>query len=148
MLNRDFREMLSELSAASAEFLVVGAYALAAHGVPRATGDLDIWVRPDQDNADRVFIALARFGAPLENLSRNDLTSLGTVFQIGVAPRRIDVLTSIDAVEFRAAWARRKVINIDGLDVPVLSRDDLVTNKRALGRPKDLADLAMLEEQR
>jgi hypothetical protein len=147
MLNRDFRDMLSELSAAKADYLIVGAYALAAHGLPRATGDLDIWVRPTRDNAERVLTAIERFGAPLEQISLEDLTTLGTVFQIGVAPRRIDVLTSIDAVQFDQAWANRIEAEIDGMRVPILSRQDFLTNKKALGRAKDLADVAWLEGQ-
>ena len=146
MLNRDFREMLSELLDASAEYLIVGAYALAAHGVPRATGDLDVWIRPSKDNAGRVFAALARFGAPLDHVSLEDFTNPGMVFQIGVAPRRIDILTSIDGVDFDSAWSGRTSVEIDGLRVPVLGREDLIANKRAVGRPKDLADIAMLEE--
>ncbi len=148
MLNPDFRDMLCELSAANAEFLVVGAYAMAAHGVPRATGDLDVWVRPTPSNADLVFAALARFGAPLQNLSPADLTEPGVVFQVGVAPRRIDILTSIDGIGFEPAWNNRVMVRIGDLNVPVLGRAELLINKRATGRPKDLADVAMLEEQR
>jgi hypothetical protein len=144
-LNRDFRDMLSELSAANADFLVVGAYALAAHGLPRATGGLDVWVRPTGENAKRVIAALTRFGAPLDQVSEQDLVTPGTVFQIGVVPRRVDVLTSIDAVSFEQAWANRMETEIDGLRIPVLGRADFIANKKALGRPKDLADVAWLE---
>jgi hypothetical protein len=146
-MNRDFVEMLSALSVAGAEYLVVGAHALAAHGVPRATGDLDIWVRPSAANASRVRDALARFGAPLEDLSATDLASPDLVFQVGLPPARIDILTTISGVEFAAAWARRVTIAIGELQVPVLGREDFVRNKRAVGRPKDLADIALLEEQ-
>jgi hypothetical protein len=145
-MNRDFVEMLSELSAAGVEFLVVGAHALAAHGVPRATGDIDIWVRAAPDNADRVLSALTRFGAPLIDLSREDLTRAGTVFQIGQPPSRIDILSSISGVTFEAAWPRRILVEIDGIAVPVLARKDFIANKRAAGRPKDLSDLALLAE--
>jgi hypothetical protein len=145
-VNRDFVEMLSELSAAGVEFLIVGAHALAAHGVPRATGDLDIWVRPSRDNAARVLTALDRFGAPLFDLTANDLTRSDTVFQIGVPPSRIDILSGISGVDFEAAWLRRVTVTIDGLEVGVLARHDFVQNKRAAGRAKDLLDLALLEE--
>ena len=94
-MNRDFVEMLSELSAAGVDFLIVGAHALATHGVPRATGDLDIWVRPSRDNAARVLQALERFGAPLFDLTIDDLTRHDTVFQIGLPPSRIDILSGI-----------------------------------------------------
>jgi len=145
-MNRDFAEMLSALSAAGAEYLVVGAYALAAHGRPRATGDLDIWVRPSSDNADKVWAALAGFGAPLSALKKQDLTTPGIVFQIGVEPVRIDILTAIDGVDFDGAWTRRIVVDVDGQSVPLLGKDDLIRNKRAAGRPQDLADVAALEQ--
>ena len=145
-MNRDFVEILSELFAAGADFLVVGAHALAAHGVPRATGDLDIWIRPTPDNADRVLEALRRFGAPLHDLERDDLTRTDTVFQIGVPPARVDILAGISGVVFDDAWKRRLMVPIDGVDVPVISRADFVANKRAAGRAKDLLDLALLDE--
>src|SRR6266446_4419960 len=136
-MNRDFAEMLSALSAAGAEYLIVGAHALAAHGRPRATGDLDIWVRPTEENAHKVWAALARFGAPLSALKRVDLWTPGMVFQIGVEPVSIDILTAIDGVEFDDAWPRRLVLDIDGQTVQLLGRDDLIRNKRAAVRPQD-----------
>ena|SRR5438034_7820521 len=145
-MNRDFVEMLSELFAANVDFIVVGAHALAAHGVPRATGDLDIWVRPSPDNAQRVLEALGRFGAPLFDLTVADLCRSDTVFQIGQPPARIDILSGISGVDFDEAWAKRMTVSIGGLDVALLSRDDFIANKRAAGRAKDLADLALLEE--
>ncbi|MCU0242088.1 MAG: hypothetical protein MUF51_06660 [Vicinamibacteria bacterium] len=147
-MNKDFAEMLSALSAAGAEYLIVGAHALAAHGLPRATGDLDIWIRAAPDNAVRVFTALRAFGAPLLEITQDDLATPGTVFQIGVVPNRIDLLTEISGVSFDAAWARRLVISIAGQQLPILGRADLEANKRAAGRPKDLADLATLDDQR
>ena len=144
-MNRDFVEMLSALRDAGADHLIVGAHALAAHGRPRATGDLDIWVRPTPDNARRVYSALEAFGAPLHDLSLAELSSPDLVFQIGVAPARIDILTSISGVEFPEAWADRISVRIGGLDVPVMGRQTLIRNKRAAGRPRDLADVAELE---
>jgi hypothetical protein len=105
-MNRDFVEMLSALCAAGAEFLVVGAHALAAHGAPRATGDLDIWIRATPENADRVLAALRQFGAPLVDLTKADLLAPDVVFQIGLVPSRIDLLTSITGVEFDRAWPK------------------------------------------
>ena len=145
-MNPHFREMLSAFIAEGVEFLIVGAYALAAHGVPRATGDLDFWVRPGDDNARRVLQALAAFGAPLHDLSAEDLTQPDVVFQIGVEPARIDILTEIDGVAFDEAWAGRVVSEIDGLRVPVIGRAELIRNKRALGRTRDLADIEALEQ--
>ena len=145
MLNPDFRDMLSALSAESAEFMVIGAYALAAHGHPRATGDMDIWIRPTKANAVRVYAALKRFKAPLSQLTEADLVEPDVVFQIGVAPHRIDILTSIDAVDFGEAWPHRKQVEIGDQVVAVLGREQLLQNKRATGRPQDLADVAQLE---
>jgi hypothetical protein len=144
-MNQDFAEMLSALIEAEADFLIVGAHALAAHGFPRATGDLDIWVRPSPDNAKRVIQALGAFGAPLFDLTTEDLTRPGVVFQIGVAPCRIDILTEISGVSFEDAWSRRALFSVEGRELPFISKGDLVVNKRAAGRPRDLADLAELE---
>ena len=105
--NRDFRDLLHEFNAGGVDYLIVGAHALAAHGVVRATKDLDVWVRPTVENARLAYSALAAFGAPLHQLERDDLVSADVVFQIGVAPVRIDILTSIDGVEFDDAWADR-----------------------------------------
>lgn len=145
-MNRDFVEMLSALSAAGVDFIVVGAHALAAHGAPRATGDLDIWVRPSRDNAERTIHALAVFGAPLSDLVVDDLTRTDTVFQMGLPPSRIDILAGITGVSFEDAWPRRVMVTVGGLEVPVLSKEDFITNKRLVNRPKDRADLALLEE--
>jgi hypothetical protein len=143
-MNRDFIEMLSALCEAGVEFLVVGAHALAAHGAPRATGDLDIWIRATPENAARVLKALARFGAPLLDLTVEDLSTAGTVFQVGLPPSRIDILSSISGVTFEDAWPGRLDVRIDALIVPVLGRADFITNKTATGRPKDLSDLTLL----
>ena len=145
MLNPDFRDMLSALSEAAAEYLVVGAYALAAHGLPRATGDLDLWIRPTKENAHRVWDALVSFGAPTSKLTVDDFATPDVVYQIGVAPRRIDILTSVSGVAFDLAWQQRISVELDGLTVPVIGRDDLLANKRASGRPKDLVDADTLD---
>lgn len=139
--------MLDALTEAGVDFLVVGAFALAAHGVPRATGDIDLWVRPDPTNARRLITALQRFGAPIaaHHISAQDFEVPGLVYQLGLPPHRIDLLTSIDGLTFTEAWSRRGVGSLLGRDVPILSRDDLIANKRAAGRPKDLLDIALLE---
>ena len=146
MLNPDFRDILSLFNEEKVDYLVVGAYALAFHGLPRATGDIDLWVRCSDENAFRIWQALTRFGAPLSGVSVDDFTTSGMVVQVGVAPRRIDVLTAIDGVEFDSAIRERELAELDGLTVPILSRRHLVQNKRAAGRPKDEADLAFLEQ--
>lgn len=145
-MNPDFKEMLSVFSEEGAEYLLVGAYALAVYGVPRATGDLDLWLKRSEENARRVWRALARFGAPLGNLDPEDLASAGTVFQIGVSPNRIDLLVTLDGVQFDEAWPERVNVDIEGTRVSVISRRHLIQNKRTVGRPQDLADVARLEE--
>lgn len=147
-MSPDFRDLLSIFNAHGVEYLVVGAHALAAHGRVRATGDLDIWVRPAAANARSVMRALAAFGAPLVDLTEADLTRPGLVFQIGVAPLRIDILTSIDAVQFDDAWNDRFTTTFDGEKVAVLSTAHLIKNKRAVGRAQDIADLEWLEKHR
>lgn len=145
-MSPDFKDLLSAFNAAGVEYLVVGAHAMAAHGRVRATGDLDVWVRPAPENAKRVLKALASFGAPLFDLTVDDLLKADTIFQIGQPPLRIDVITGIDAVEFEDAWQSKYDARFAGLDVPVLSVRHLVQNKRAAARPKDLDDVAWLEK--
>ena len=145
-VNRDFAEMLSALSEAGTEYLVVGGYAVIAHGYPRATGDIDIWVRPTPENAERVMLALKRFGAPLADLTEQDLVTPGLIFQIGVVPNRIDILTEIDGVTFDEAWASRITASVEGQEIPVLGKTALLRNKKATGRTKDLLDANWLEE--
>ena len=144
-MNRDFAEMLAALSAAGAEFLIVGAHALAAHGTPRATGDLDIWVRPTPENAERVMKALRAFGAPLFDLTVEDLATEGIVFQMGLPPARIDILTAISGVTFAEAWPTRITLETSGTALAFIGRTELIQNKRAAARPKDLVDADILE---
>jgi hypothetical protein len=147
-VTNDFRDVLSEFEKAGVRFLVVGAHALAAHGVPRVTGDLDLWVEPTVENAHRVWQALAAFGAPLGSLGlrESDFAAPGQVVQLGLPPLRIDVLTSISGVDFAEAWQER----VDGVlfDVPVafLGRVSFIANKRASARPRDRFDLEALGE--
>lgn len=145
MLNPDYKDILSCLKEEKVEFLIVGAYALAAHGFPRATGDIDIWVRNSRDNAERIMRALRKFGAPTSDLSESDFVSPDMAVQIGVEPCRIDLLTRISGLEFEAAWANRSSIVIDDIDLFILSRQDLLTNKLSAGRDKDLGDIAWLK---
>lgn len=146
-LNRDYRDMLNALNDAGADYLVVGAYALAFHGNIRATGDIDIWVRPTPENAERVWRALDAYKAPKRNMKVSDFCEPNVVYQIGVEPSRIDFLTSIDGVTFEDAWKNRREAEFQGVKFNALGRDELLANKRACGRPKDLADAAWLEEQ-
>lgn len=147
MLNEDYKEMLQGLLDQKVEFIVVGAYALAAHGFPRATGDIDIWVKPDKNNSKKVYEALARFGAPINEIREDEFSQPGLIFQIGVVPRRIDIITEIDAVGFEEADSDKIFVDIDGLKVPVLSVDKLIKNKMATGREKDLLDAKLLKKR-
>ena len=147
MLNEDYKEMLQTLSDQKVEFIVVGAYALAAHGFPRATGDIDIWIKPDEKNSKKVYKALARFGAPINEIREDEFSQPGLIFQIGVVPRRIDLITKIDAVEFEEADSDKIFVEIDDLKIPVLSIDKLIKNKMATGREKDLLDAKLLKKR-
>lgn len=144
-MNQDFLDLLRALSEEHAKFLVVGAYAVSFHSEPRATGDLDLWVEPETTNAQRVYQALAKFGAPLDDLSVADLCSENLVFQIGVPPRRIDILTSITGVTFSQAWPSRIAGHYGGVPFFLIGIKELIINKQALGRPKDLLDLDALK---
>jgi hypothetical protein len=146
-MSPDFRDLIAEFNAHGVEYLIVGAHALAAHGHVRATKDLDVWVRPEPANAARVLAALRAFGAPLHDLTAEDLSTPGVVFQIGVAPIRIDVLTMIDGVSFDEAWPERVSTSFGDLPVFVISRKHLLLNKQAAGREQDLADLKRLESE-
>lgn len=147
-MNRDFRELLSEFSRHGVEHLVIGAHALAAHGHVRATKDLDVWVNANEANAHRIMKALAAFGAPTAGVTAKDFSMPGITFQIGVAPVRIDICTDIDGLIFAEAWSRREMRDVDGVEVPIISADDLIANKKATGRLQDLADVEALEALR
>jgi hypothetical protein len=138
--------MLSVLYEEKVKFILVGAYALAAHGYPRATMDIDFWVMASGENAEAVIRALERFGAPMQEISKKDFEAEGNIFQIGVAPRRVDIITSVDGLNFEDAFANSEILEIEGIPVHVLSKKDIIANKRASGRTKDLADIEMLEE--
>jgi hypothetical protein len=149
-LNEDFRDILVQFAEGGVDFLIVGAYALGFHGAPRASGDIDLLVRPTPDNAARVVSALLDFGAPLSahNVSAADFARPGTVYQIGLPPRRIDILTEITGVGFEEAWASRLPATVAGRTVAIIGRDAFLKNKLATGRPKDLADAARLSKKR
>ena len=146
-MNHHFVEMLNELSDAGADFLVIGAHAVAAHGFLRGTRDLDIWIRPTPDNAERVWQALVRFGAPLRGVTVTDLHTPELIYQLGVEPTRIDFITSPTGLEFDAAWAKRVLVKVGERQFPFLSKEDVIRSKRATARPQDLADVERLENQ-
>lgn len=147
ILSQDARDLLAELQEAEARFLVVGAHALAVHGVSRATLDFDVFVEPSSENAPRVLAALRAFGAPIaaHGVTLGDFERAGTVYQLGLPPNRIDLITAIDGVSFDSAWRGRVEAEVDGLQVPFLGRQELIRNKSSTGRAKDKADVEALE---
>ena len=147
MLNKNFADMLTAFNEAGVEYLVVGAYAMAAHGCPRATGDIDFWVRASEANAKRVWAALEKFGAPLSKVSVSDFFTADIVYQMGVPPQRIDILTSISGVDFAEAWPERLVVQVGDLTVSVIGIHQLYANKLASGRAKDQLDAEILAER-
>lgn len=145
-MNQDFLDLLQAFADHSVRFLIVGAYALGVHGRPRATGDLDVWVDATPENAPRVMSALAQFGAPLTAVSANDFSRPGIVFQMGLPPFRVDVLTELSGLTFAEAWPSRLQAPFGPLVVDVIGRESFIQNKRAIGRAKDLGDIESLGE--
>jgi len=144
MFNRDFNELLSSFSAHGVKYLIVGGYAVALHAQPRATKDLDLFIRQDAENARAVFAALVQFGAPVLNLKPEDLVEAGSFFRIGIAPLMIEIFSGIDGIEFDHAWQNRVEVLIDessGLKASFISCSDLIQSKLASGRPQDIADV-------
>lgn len=148
MLNEDYKEMLQLLLEERVDFIIVGAYALGAHGYPRATGDIDIWIKPDDNNSLKVYKALSKFGAPLEQINIDDFSKEGVIFQIGVIPRRIDIISKIDGVTYEEADKDKLVVEVEGLKLPVISLNKLIKNKMSTGREKDAFDIKTLKKKK
>jgi hypothetical protein len=146
MLNEDYKDMLQSLLSNEVKFLIVGAYALAAYGYPRATGDFDIWVETSPENSKKILSTLISFGSSTSGLTETTFMQKGIIFQIGVAPRRIDLITHIDGVDFDDAYPSRTIIVMEGLELPFISKENLIKNKKSTGRDKDLVDVKHLEE--
>ena len=144
-MDSNYLDMLRCLNKAGVDYIMVGGWAVNLHGYVRATIDLDIWILADQENARKVYAALGEFGAPLGQVKPEDFAQDGTIFQIGVAPCRIDVINKIDGVKYAEASPRAIQNTIEGVPVRIISREDLIVNKRASGRTKDLADAEILE---
>ena len=145
-MNSDFSDLLRLLAEHQVRFLVVGGYAVIRYTEPRYTKDLDLWIEPTAENAERCFRALAAFGAPLTGLGPLDFTQQGYIYQMGVPPTRVDVLMSLQSLSFADAYDRRVAIELDGLTIPILSKDDLIASKLAAGRPQDLLDVESLRD--
>ena len=148
MLNKDYKEMLQLLLEEQVNFILVGAYALSAHGYPRATGDIDIWVKADEANSKKIYQALSRFGAPLDQINENGFAGEGIIFQIGVAPRRIDIITQIDGVTYDEADEDKIVVEVEELKLPIISLSKLIKNKMSTGRERDKLDAKFLIKNR
>ncbi len=144
-MNADYLDMLRCLNKAEVDYILVGGWAVNMYGYIRATVDLDIWILADFENAKKVYAALADFGAPMGNMTAQDFSTQGVIFQIGVAPCRIDIINQIDGVQYAEASPKSVLKEINGIPVRVLSLEDLIANKRASGRIKDLADVEVLE---
>ena len=146
LFNPDYRDMITCLQGEGVEFMLVGGYAVGLYGWPRMTFDIDFWVWANEENAGKVMLALRKFGAPLMDLAEEDFHRPGMVFQIGTAPQRIDLLSGVDGVRYEDAVKRAVEMEVDGLKLKVISIDDLILNKKASGRAKDLADAEALEK--
>jgi hypothetical protein len=145
-MNSDFKELLRIFNAAKVRYLVVGGYAVMKYTEPRYTKDLDIWIEATPKNARAVFKALKEFGAPLTSLTEADFSREGFCYQMGRPPARVDILMSIEGVQFPDAWRSRLPTDFDGVSAQVLARKHLIANKQAVGRPQDLLDLRELLE--
>jgi len=145
-VNSDFTDLLRLFNANNVKYLVVGGFALIQYAEPRFTKDLDLWISTDSDNALAVYQALKSFGAPLTGLSEADFSEDGYFYQMGVPPIRVDILMGIPGGDFEKAWYNRNEVDFDGLLVPFISRQDLITTKKASGRPQDLIDADLLSQ--
>jgi len=143
-LDKDFNEFVELFLAHDVRFLIIGGYALATHGLPRATGDLDAWVWADSANAIKILAALEEFGFGDVGITVADLSRDDSVIQLGYPPYRIDIITTISGVDFESAWTRRLMMDLNGRQVGFIGREDLITNKKAVGRPQDIADVQRL----
>jgi hypothetical protein len=143
--NQDFKELFALFNKERVEYLVVGAHAVIFYSEPRYTKDLDIWINPSHENAIKVMATLSEFGAPLEGVSAEDFSDPEMVFQIGIAPNRIDILMGISGVDFCAAAQRKTLSSYDGIEIPIIGRQDLIASKKATGRPQDKLDVDRLE---
>ena len=146
-MNRDFRELLECFARHDVRFLVVGGWALAAHGIPRLTKDLDLWIWPEAGNAQRTLAALDEFGFGGLGLTAQDFQTADTVVQLGYPPNRVDILTTPTGVDFEPCWRARLEVDLDGIVVPFIGVEGLIANKRATARPQDLVDVQSLEER-
>ncbi len=146
MVNQDFKDLFKTFKEYTVKYLIVGAYAVIYYAEPRYTKDLDIWIEPTMENARRVWEALAAFGAPLKDVSLDDFCNLELIYQIGVAPNRIDIMMNIPGLEFSSAWDRRETSSYGGEPVYIVHIDDLIEAKKTMDREQDRLDVRILEQ--
>ena len=144
-MNADYIDMLKCLNKAGVDYILVGGWAVNMYGYIRATVDLDIWILADADNAKKVYSAVAEFGASVSEMKPEEFAEYGMIFQIGVAPCRVDIISKISGVSYADAVTRAVPKTIDGIPVRIISLEDLIANQKASGRAKDLADVEVLE---
>ncbi len=147
MLNEDYKEMLQILLGNKVKFIVVGAYAMGAQGYPRATGDFDIWVEPSIKNSTKVYNSIKEFGTPVRKITPDAFTERGIIYQIGVVPRRVNIITFINGVEFDKAYKEREEIELENMKIPFLSKENIIKNKESTGRDKDKLDMKYLRKK-
>jgi len=145
-VNSDFTDLLKLFNANHVRYLIIGGYAVIQYAEPRYTKDLDIWISTDTANAQAIYQALKEFGAPLTGLTKTDFMEEGYFYQMGVPPMRVDILMGIPGIEFEDAWEKRVEVDFDGLGITFISREDLITAKRASGRPQDMIDADTLAD--
>jgi len=143
--NQDYFDMFAALNTANVRYLIVGAYAVGFHAEPRTTKDIDLWVEASAENAQRLYKALADFGAPLEHATVEDFSNTEMVFQIGVPPNRIDIIMGLEGASFEEAWRNRVAAPYDGQEVFMIGREELIRVKKLAGRPQDVEDVKALE---
>jgi predicted nucleotidyltransferase len=144
-MNSDFKDLLKIFDDKKVKYLVIGGYAVAKHAEPRYTKDIDLWISNNRENAEKVYAALEKFGAPLNNITVEDFTIPTVVFQIGIEPSRIDILMGLKDLDFDSCWARKATATIGETEIHFISLDDLIFNKKLAGRPQDLRDVENLE---
>jgi predicted nucleotidyltransferase len=142
--NPDFKEFVKLLTENKVEYLIVGGYAVGVHGYPRYTGDLDVWINNSDENANRILKCVNDFGFSSYNLKLTDFTSEGSIIQLGYPPIRIDIINQIDGVKFSECFTAKKIVTIDNLQVNFIGYDDLIKNKKATSRPRDIDDIQNL----
>ncbi len=147
VLHQDFKELLKLLDENSVDYLIIGAFALGFFGYPRSTGDLDVWIRADEENAKKMVKTLNGFGFASLGYKETDFLDKNNIIQLGVPPVRIDIIMSISGVEFDEAYQNKNTVKLDGIKVYYIGKEDFIKNKKASGRLKDLADIESLSQQ-